>query len=105
MTITDDILNDIRSFGERNLPPHLMAVRLSLSYADEMRLAAAFEDRDSLVRRAWENGRMDKIDQIEDNLMDSVREGGEGSGEAATAVNRLQRRRMNDDLKRELFGV
>ncbi|WP_289054176.1 hypothetical protein [Carboxylicivirga marina] len=105
MTFTDQQLQEIRGCGERNLPARSIAMRLQLNKQEELALFVQFDDHNSLVRKAWENGRLDKMYEIEDHLRDTVKGGLEGSGDAARAINYLQRKRLSDDLKHELFGV
>ena len=105
MTFTEQQLNQIRECGQRNLPPRSISIRLELNKAEELELFVQFEDLDSPIRRAWENGAIDKSFEIEDHLRDTVAGGLEGSGDAARAINYIQRKRTSDDLKQELFAV
>ncbi|TAJ13048.1 hypothetical protein DMA11_10305 [Marinilabiliaceae bacterium JC017] len=64
-----------------------------------------FENPDSDIRHAWEQGKIDKQITVEDKLEGHVEAGGEGCGDAARALGYLQRKKMMDALKFNLFGV
>lgn len=105
MEFDDKTLDMIRTFGGHNMDPRSICIRLELTKAESRFFMHEFQDPDSEIRHAWENGRIDKQMDIEGKLEGHVAVGGEGSGEAARALGYLQRKKVNDALKYELFGV
>lgn len=105
MTFDEDLLHQIRECGERNLDPRSICILLDLSKAESRILMLEFDNIDSDIRRAWEKGKLDKQKEIEDHLEGHVKAGGEGAGDAARSLGYLQRKKMNDALKYELFKV
>lgn len=105
MTFNEDLLHQIRQCGERNMDPRSICIRLELNKAEERFFMLEFDNPDSDIRRAWDNGRIDKQIEIDEHLEGHVQAGGEGCGEAARSLGYLQRKRMIDGLKFDLFGV
>ncbi len=102
---SDDFLYQVREYGARSLDARSMAIMLDLNKAQTRLFIAEFDNLDSDIRHWWEKGRLDKQKEIEEKLEGHVDAGGEGSGEAARSIGYLQRKRLNDALKLDLFGV
>lgn len=105
MTFDEDLLLQIRQCGERNMDPRSICILLDLSKAESRFLMLEFDNLDSDIRRAWEKGKLDKQKEIDDHLEGHVEAGGEGAGDAARSLGYLQRKRMGNALKLDLFGV
>ncbi len=102
---SDDFLYQVREYGARSLDARSMAIMLDLSKAQISLFIAEFENLDSDIRHYWEKGRLDKQKEIEDKLEGHVNAGGEGCGDAARSLGYMQRKRLSDALKLDLFGV
>ena len=105
MEIDEDFLLRVREYGERNLDPRSMCICLELTKTESDFFMLEFNNIESDIRRAWDRGRLDKQKEIEDALETNINAGGEGAGDSARALGYLQRKKMNDALKNELFGV
>jgi hypothetical protein len=103
--ITTETLDQIKELAKYRHSIRQICLMLGLSREEEFILTNEYEDHNSDVRRAYDMGIAESEKEIDDSLLDQVKAGGEGSGEAASTLSYIRKKRTNNDLKRKLFGV
>jgi hypothetical protein len=102
---SEEILQKIESFGRYDYSPRQIAIMLELSPEMEHDLEQKMRDPDSLVRRAYDRGHLLARQETIEHLRKNVEKGEEGAGDAARAINYLNRKNKEDEIRKDLFGV
>ncbi|GEM_PF-4001320 len=103
--MTTEQINQIIRWGRFNIPPAKMAIMLRLTLADREAFMFNFDNPDSEIRLAWEEGRTLGEIEVMESLETFVQAKEEGSGEAAKALGIIKKRQTINQLKRDLFGL
>ena len=105
MILTTDQTDEIKKWGRFNIPSAKMAIMMKLSRADRELFMYEFDDQDSEIRLAWEEGRTLGEIEVMESLETFANAKEEGSGEAAKALGIIKKRQTINQLKRDLFGL
>lgn len=102
---SEEILQEIESFGRYDYSPRQMSVMLQLSPEMEEELEEKMRDTYSVVRRSYDKGQLTARQETIEHLEAAVKKGEEGAGDAARAINYLKRKNKEDEIRKDLFGV
>ncbi|MGV8094503.1 MAG: hypothetical protein AB2L24_21830 [Mangrovibacterium sp.] len=105
MILTAGQIDEIKRWGRFNIPAAKMAIMLKLSRIDREMFIYEFDDPNSEIRLAWEEGRTLGEIEVMESLETFANAKEEGSGEAAKALGIIKKRQTINQLKRDLFGV
>lgn len=105
MQITADLLRKIELYGARNYPVRHILLLECNSKIDRAFLKAEFANPGSEVNEAWDKGFVEHESQVDEYLEKALENPGEGANDVARALDFRRRKRQEDDLKNELFGV
>lgn len=105
MILTAEQMEEIKRWGRFNIPSSKMTIMLKLSRTDRELFIYEFDDPDSEIRLAWEEGRTLAEIEVMESLEDFAKANEEGSGEAAKALGIIKKRQTINQLKRDLFGL
>ena len=107
MTITDEILAKVKTYGSRNYPVTYMLTLLKhlIDLKDFKDLTNEFSDPLSPLWDAWHQGNIEHEEQVDQYLEEALEKPGEGAHDVAKALHFRRKNRDLDEMKKELFGL
>lgn len=105
MTITDDILSKVKTYGSRNYPVSYMVNLLATSNDDRQSLRNEFADPNSILWVSWNEGNVEHEEQVDEYLEKALETPGEGAHDVAKALHFRRKNRDLDEMKKDLFGI
>lgn len=105
MIITEQMLDQVRSYGARNYPASYMVTLLAHTAADREFLRMEFANPTSPLWEAWQAGSIEHENSVDEYLEKALETPGEGAHDVAKALHFRRKNRGLDELKKDLFGV
>ena len=105
MTITDEILEQVKTYGSRNYPVSYMVNLLATDKEDREFLRNEFADPNSILWEYWNTGNVEHENNVDEYLEQFLEKPGEGAHDVAKALHFRRKNRDLDEMKKDLFGV
>lgn len=105
MQLSDEQINELMICGRFNFPASKCLIQLNISRADAPEFVALFNDSFSLIRQAYEKGKINTEFDIMKALEDKVHFGGEGADEAAKALISMRNHQQINEVLNEMYGL
>lgn len=105
MTITDEILAKVKTYGSRNYAVSYMVNLLAKTSVDRQFIRNEFADPLSVLWEAWHEGNVEHEEQVDEYLEDALKKPGEGAHDVAKALHFRRKNRELDEMKKDLFGL
>lgn len=105
MTLSENQIQELMICGRFNFPATKCIIQLGISKNDAPDFILQFADMFSLLRQAYEKGKINTEFEIMTALENKVHDGGEGADEAAKALGSMRKYQKIDELLSEMYGI